>query len=96
MVNIFIIFYINLNQDMITYLTGCTLPKTSNVEWDCENGYVFPNVSVYTTCEPRCQDNNMILVKQGTESYRCNEDKQWENDPATVSCKYEGKSMTVV
>ena len=74
---------------------GCTLPKTSNVEWDCENGYVFPNVSVYTTCEPRCQDNNMILVKQGTESYRCNEDKQWENDPATVSCKYEEKKLDI-
>jgi hypothetical protein len=57
-----LVFYTTVIDLPSYYLTGCTLPKTSNVEWDCENGYVFPNVSVYTTCEPRCQDNNMILV----------------------------------
>ncbi|CAG2228120.1 unnamed protein product [Mytilus edulis] len=69
---------------------GCVLPNNSHVsqvEWTCDNVFRSLNVSVYTTCMPRCSKDSMILVNPGAQSYRCGENKTWDNQPTSVYCQ---------
>ncbi|XP_063413376.1 uncharacterized protein LOC134695855 isoform X2 [Mytilus trossulus] len=71
---------------------GCVLPNISRVEWTCDNAVASLNVSVYTTCTPRCTKDNMILVNPGAKAYRCGENKTWDNQPKSVSCRDKDKN----
>lgn len=64
---------------------GCKLPKTKNITWECNNPHAFPNVSVYTICQPSCTEFGAVL--HGDKPYRCGEDKQWDDSPEPVYCR---------
>ncbi|XP_071124973.1 uncharacterized protein [Mytilus edulis] len=66
---------------------GCVLPNISRVEWTCDNVFTSLNVSVYTTCKPRCTKDSMVLVNPGAKAYRCGENKTWDNQPKSVYCQ---------
>ncbi|CAC5369261.1 unnamed protein product [Mytilus coruscus] len=69
---------------------GCVLPNkshVSHVEWTCDNVFTSLNVSVYTTCNPRCTKDSMVLVNPGAQSYRCGENKTWDSQPEFVYCQ---------
>ncbi|XP_052078764.1 uncharacterized protein LOC127716573 [Mytilus californianus] len=69
---------------------GCVLPNNSHfsqVEWTCDNVFRSLNVSVYTKCNPRCTKDSMVLVNPGAQSYRCGENKTWDNQPKSVYCQ---------
>lgn len=69
---------------------GCVLPnksRVSYVEWTCDNVFTSLNVSVYTTCNPKCTKDSMVLVNPGAQSYRCGENKIWDSQPEFVYCR---------
>ncbi|CAG2228118.1 unnamed protein product [Mytilus edulis] len=75
---------------MVKQESRCVLPNNSHVsqvEWTCDNVFRSLNVSVYTTCMPRCSKDSMILVNPGAQSYRCGENKTWDNQPTSVYCQ---------
>ncbi|CAG2222654.1 unnamed protein product [Mytilus edulis] len=71
---------------------GCVLPNISRVEWTCDNVFTSLNVSVYTTCKPRCTKDSMVLVNPVAKSYRCGENKTWDNQPKSVYCGDKDKN----
>ncbi|XP_052078766.1 uncharacterized protein LOC127716575 isoform X2 [Mytilus californianus] len=76
---------------------GCVLPNkshVSHVEWTCDNVFTSLNVSVYTTCNPRCTKDSMVLVNPGAKSYRCGEKKTWDNQPKFVYCRDKNEDDT--